>query len=160
MIVTLATTAMQAFQALQRDERVFSHANQVKNMLAQFGIAAGIALATLCMQWRSTVRFERLNESLSPSNPALAPALEQLTRHFAVLRNPAEAAQFASGAAGPAGDAGGHLDGGARLLSRRDADRSDMPRAGDGRAAGAQRADERSMNPLAPAGATHAVACE
>jgi MFS family permease len=96
VIVTLATTAMQAFQALQRDERVFSHANQVKNMLAQFGIAAGTALATLCMQWRSTVRFERLNESLSPSNPALAPALEQLTRHFAVLRNPAEAAQFAA----------------------------------------------------------------
>ena len=95
VIITLATTAMQAFQALQGDERVFSHANQVKNMLAQFGIAAGTALATLCMQWRSTVRFDRLSESLSPSNQALAPALEQLTRHFAVLRNPAAAAQLA-----------------------------------------------------------------
>jgi len=96
VIVTLATTAMQAFQTLQRDERIFSHANQVKNMLAQFGIAAGTALATLCLQWRSTVRFDRLAESLSPSNPALAATLEQLTRHLSGLRNPVEAAQLAT----------------------------------------------------------------
>lgn len=82
VIVVLATTAMQTFQTLQRDEATFSNANQVKNMLGQFGVAAGTALATLCMQWRSSVHFERLNESLSPSNPAVQQALEQMTRHF------------------------------------------------------------------------------
>ncbi|SEA79933.1 MFS transporter [Variovorax sp. YR216] len=95
VIVVLSTTAMQTFQTLQRDDTTFSHANQVKNMLAQFGIAAGTALATLCMQWRSSVRFTRLSESLSPSNPAVGQTLDQLTRHFAATHGPAEAPQIA-----------------------------------------------------------------
>jgi DHA2 family multidrug resistance protein len=95
VILLLATTAMQTFQTLQQDEAIFSHANQVKNMLAQFGIAAGTALATLCMQWRSTVRFARLNESLSASNPALQQTMETLTRFFAATQDPVSAPQMA-----------------------------------------------------------------
>lgn len=94
-IVVLSTTAMQTFQSVQHDEATFSHANQVKNMLAQFGVAAGIALATLCMQWRSTVRYARLAESLSSANTALQPALEQLGRHFAETFDAAAAPQLA-----------------------------------------------------------------
>ncbi|AMM26381.1 MFS transporter [Variovorax sp. PAMC 28711] len=95
IILALATTAMQTFQTVQQDERVFSHANQVKNMLAQFGVAAGMALATLCMQWRSSVRFTHLSESLSPSNTAFQEMLDRLTRHFAATADPVAAPRMA-----------------------------------------------------------------
>jgi DHA2 family multidrug resistance protein len=95
VIVVLSTTAMQTFQALQRDDTTFSHANQVKNMLAQFGMAAGVALATLCMQWRSTVHYTWLGESLSPSNLALQDTLVRLTQFFATTADPADASRLA-----------------------------------------------------------------
>jgi len=95
IIVVLSTTAMQTFQGVQHDEATFSHANQVKNILAQFGIAAGTALATLCMQWRSTVRYVRVAESLTSSNTALQPALDQLGRHFATTFDAVAAPQLA-----------------------------------------------------------------
>jgi DHA2 family multidrug resistance protein len=95
MLAVLPVTAMQTFLKLQHDEETFSHANQLKNMLAQFGIAAGMALATLLMQWRSNVHYTRLAESLSPSNLALGPALEQLTQGFAATQGPAAAPRMA-----------------------------------------------------------------
>ncbi|MDB5849562.1 MAG: hypothetical protein JWP29_3314 [Rhodoferax sp.] len=95
VIVVLATTAMQTFQTLQRDETTFSHANQVKNILGQFGVAAGIALATLCMQWRSSLHYARLGESLSAANPALAQTLTTLTQRFAAEGQVAEAPAMA-----------------------------------------------------------------
>jgi DHA2 family multidrug resistance protein len=95
VIAVLPVTAMQTFQKLQHDEATFSHANQLKNMLAQFGIAAGMALATLLMQWRSNVHYTRLAESLSPSNLALGPALEQLTQWFAATQGPSAAPRMA-----------------------------------------------------------------
>ena len=84
-----------SFASMQQDDTTFSHANQVKNMVAQFGMAAGVALATLCMQWRSSLHFVRLNESLSTSNPAVQDTLQQLTQHFASVSDPANAARFA-----------------------------------------------------------------
>ena len=95
VIAVLSTTAMQTFQALQHDDTTFSHANQVKNMLAQFGLATGMALATLCLQWRSSLHYARLSESLSPSNPALQQTLDQLTRYFATLRDAGSAPRLA-----------------------------------------------------------------
>jgi DHA2 family multidrug resistance protein len=95
VIVVLSTTAMQTFQTLQSDDTTFSHANQVKNMLAQFGMATGVALATLCMQWRSTLHYARLGESLSASNLALQDTLERLTQYFATTADPASAPRLA-----------------------------------------------------------------
>lgn len=95
VIVVLSTTAMQTFQTLQRDPTTFSHANQVKNMLSQFGIAAGMALATLCMQWRSTLHYARLSESLSATNLTLQATLATLTQYFASLHDPATASRMA-----------------------------------------------------------------
>jgi predicted MFS family arabinose efflux permease len=95
VIVVLATTATQTFQKLEQDDATFTHANQVKNMLAQFGIAAGIALATLCMQWRSTVRYARLAESLSPSSPGMQQALDPLIGFFAATHGPEAAPRMA-----------------------------------------------------------------
>jgi predicted chitinase len=95
VLAVLPVTAMQTFMKLQHDEETFSHANQLKNMLAQFGIAAGMALATLLMQWRSNVHYTRLAESLSPSNLALGPALEQLTQWFAATQGASVAQRMA-----------------------------------------------------------------
>ena len=95
VIAVLATTAMQTFQTLQHDEAVFSHANQLKNMLSQFGIATGIALATLVTQWRSTVHYAQLGESLSPSNQALQSTLDTMTRFFATTHSPVDASRLA-----------------------------------------------------------------
>ena len=95
VITVLATTAMQTFQKLQHDEAVFSHANQLKNMLAQFGIAAGVALATLVTQWRSTVHYVQLGESLSPSSLALQSTLDTLTHFFASTYDPVAAPRLA-----------------------------------------------------------------
>ncbi|MDI1273306.1 MFS transporter [Polaromonas sp.] len=95
VITVLSATAMQTFQTLPQDDSTFSHANQVKNMLAQFGLAAGMALATLCLQWRSSLHFTRLSESLSPSNPALQQTLEQLTRYFASTHDAGSAPRLA-----------------------------------------------------------------
>ena len=95
VIIVLSTTAMQTFQTLQRDDTTFSHANQVKNMLAQFGMAIGVALATLCMQWRSAVHNARLAESLSASNLALHDTLERLTQYFATSADPVNASRLA-----------------------------------------------------------------
>ena len=74
----LPTTAMQTFRDVQRDEATFSHANQVKSIVAQLMTAVGISLATLMLQWRSSVRYTQLAESLSAGNFALAPTLEAL----------------------------------------------------------------------------------
>ena len=95
VIVALSTTAMQTFKTLQHDEAAFSHANQVKNILAQFGVAAGTALATLCLQWRGNLHHARLVESLSPANPALQPALAAWTRWFASTEGEAAAPAMA-----------------------------------------------------------------
>lgn len=95
VILVLSTTAMQTYQSLQDDDTTFSHANQVKNMLAQFGLTAGMALATLCMQWRSSVRYTRLGESLSASNSAVQQTLDQMTRYFATTQDPAVAPRLA-----------------------------------------------------------------
>lgn len=95
MLAVLPVTAMQTFMKLQHDEEIFSHANQLKNMLAQFGIAAGMAVATLLMQWRSNVHYTRLAESLSPSNLALGSALEQLTQWFSSTQGASVAPRMA-----------------------------------------------------------------
>lgn len=95
LILVLATTAMQTFQTLPQDSRIFSHANQVKNMLAQFGIAAGFALATFCLQWRTTAHYTALGESLSRSNPVLQSSLDQLSQYFTLASGPGTAHQLA-----------------------------------------------------------------
>ncbi|MFM9923018.1 MFS transporter [Variovorax sp. H27-G14] len=95
VILVLATTAMQTFQTVPQDEATFSHANQVKNMLAQFGVAAGMALATLCLQWRGSVRATGLGESLAAANPVAQQTLDGLTQYFATHGDPGVAPRMA-----------------------------------------------------------------
>ncbi|MEJ8823714.1 hypothetical protein WKW80_17005 [Variovorax humicola] len=54
-----------------------------------------MALATLCMQWRSSVRYTRLGESLPSSNGAVQNTLDQMTQYFATTQDPALAPRLA-----------------------------------------------------------------
>lgn len=68
LLTVLPTAAMQTFRELEFDEAVFSNGQQLKNMLAQAGIALGIALATLGQQWRTAVHYTALNGQIATSN--------------------------------------------------------------------------------------------
>jgi hypothetical protein len=80
---------------MEHDESVFSHAQQLKNMMAQAGIAVGITLATIGQQWRTAVHYSTLSAQVNPYNPVFDATIEQLQRAFAASMAPAEAAKAA-----------------------------------------------------------------
>lgn len=69
IMLVLATTAMQTFKDVAHEEELFTHAQQVKNMLGQIAMAAGTSMATLFLQYRSTVHYGNINVNLTPGNP-------------------------------------------------------------------------------------------
>ena len=95
IVTAFATTATQTFKNIPEDEALLSHANQVKNMVAQFASAVGIAVATLLLQWRSTVRYTQLVERLGPDNPAWQATVDGLAQQFAATQGPQQATQMA-----------------------------------------------------------------
>lgn len=95
LLTVLPITAMQAFRQMEGDETLFSNAQQVKNMLAQGGIALGITLATLGQQWRTTVHYNVLNAQVAPDNPAYLDTIRHLQAALAGSVGPAQAAQIA-----------------------------------------------------------------
>jgi DHA2 family multidrug resistance protein len=96
VIAVLSTTALQTFRDVQKDETVFSHANQVKNVLAQFAVAAGTGIATLFIQWRTSLHYTRLGESLAAPSLALQDILRSLTERYGATADAASAAQMAT----------------------------------------------------------------
>ncbi len=78
LLTVLPVTAMQTFREMELDERLFSNAQQLKNMMGQAGIAVGITAATLGQQWRTTLHYSALSESLNPFNPVFAATLDSL----------------------------------------------------------------------------------
>ena len=98
MMFVLATTAMHTFREVSHHESVFSHAQQLKNMLAQFGGSVGISLATILMQTRTAMHSTSLNAHFVHGDPVYEQSLQQLTGAYA-----------AAGAANPAALAGAGL---------------------------------------------------
>ncbi|SEB25958.1 MFS transporter [Variovorax sp. YR216] len=96
VIAVLSTTAVQTFRDLQRDETLFSHANQVKNVLAQFGVAAGMCIATLFLQWRTTLHYVRVGESLGVWSAALQDTLRLLAQRYGAAQDPEAALRMAT----------------------------------------------------------------
>jgi len=99
VVLVQATTAIHGFSDLAHDEVAFMHGQQVKNMLSQFGIALGIAAATLLQQWRTAEHYAVLNRRFVSGDAELGRLLEQLTGAFGA----AMGAQGGTG--GPAGQA-------------------------------------------------------
>ncbi|TPG46323.1 MFS transporter [Rhodanobacter glycinis] len=95
LLTVLPIAAMQAFRQMENDETLFSNAQQVKNMLAQAGIALGISVATLGQQWRTTVHYNMLNAQVSPDNPVYLATIQHLQSALAASVGPVQAAQIA-----------------------------------------------------------------
>jgi MFS family permease len=95
IMLVLATTAMHTFREVQHHETVFSHAQQVKNMLAQFGSSLGIALATAGLQGGMAAHYTALSRHFVAGDPAYAEALHTLTESLA-QHGAAQAAALAS----------------------------------------------------------------
>ncbi len=66
----MAVTALHSFKDLQHDNVLFSNAQQLKNMLGQFGLALGSGCAAILLQQRGALHGARLAE-----NAAAAPAI-------------------------------------------------------------------------------------
>ena len=80
LMFVMATTAMHTFRDVQHDDAVLSHAQQLKNMLAQFGTALGVASSTLLLQWRSTEHYMSLATRIENGNPIYTQAVQTLSR--------------------------------------------------------------------------------
>jgi DHA2 family multidrug resistance protein len=83
LMFVMATTAMQTFRDVQHHESVLSHAQQIKNMMAQFGTAFGIAASTLMLQWRSTEHYSVLNNRFVAGDPIYTQTLHGLSQALA-----------------------------------------------------------------------------
>ncbi|MEO6972393.1 MAG: MFS transporter [Rhodoferax sp.] len=95
LLTVLPVSAMQTFREVDHDESVFSHAQQLKNMMAQAGIALGIALAAVGQQWRGAVHYETLAAHVSLSNPNFVDTLRHLEQALGTTTAAPQAAQVA-----------------------------------------------------------------
>lgn len=96
-LLVIPVTAMITFRGLEDDESVFANAQQVKNMLAQVAVAAGITLATLGQQWRTTVHYAVLNERVAASEPVYRELALRLQESLTQVAGAEQAAQMATG---------------------------------------------------------------
>ena len=58
----MATTAIHSFKDLQMDNVVFSHAQQLKNMMGQACLALGVGATNIALQERTALHLARLGE--------------------------------------------------------------------------------------------------
>jgi MFS family permease len=95
IILVMATTAIHAFRDLQHSEAVFSNAQQLKNMLSQFGIGLGIALATTGLQWRVGGHYAALGERFIAGGREFDIAMRQVSSVFDLGGDPLLASKLA-----------------------------------------------------------------
>lgn len=84
LMFVMATTAMHTFRDVQHHDAVLSHAQQLKNMLAQFGTAFGVASSTLMLQWRSTKHYTALAIRVENGNPIYTQMLHALSQALTI----------------------------------------------------------------------------
>ncbi|HET6804123.1 MAG TPA: arabinose ABC transporter permease, partial [Frateuria sp.] len=96
LLTVLPVAAMQSFRQVDQDEPAFSNAQQLKNMLAQAGVALGVALATLGQQWRTAVHYAVLDNRVRPGDPAYEAVFGPLRDGLSHLVGPAQATPMAA----------------------------------------------------------------
>ncbi|WP_321374927.1 MFS transporter [Pseudomonas extremaustralis] len=79
VMLVLATAAMQTFRDVTHHDTLFAHAYQIKSMLGQIAMAIGTTLATLFLQWRSTLQYNNLNGHFNPGDPLYQDSAQRLT---------------------------------------------------------------------------------
>jgi MFS transporter, DHA2 family, multidrug resistance protein len=83
MSMILVMAAIHTFKDVQSDDALFAHAQQVKNMVSQLGIASGSALAAVGLQWRIAHHYASLNMNFVVGNDAFAGTLAASTAQWA-----------------------------------------------------------------------------
>ncbi|WP_115895954.1 MFS transporter [Marinomonas pollencensis] len=78
-----ATAAAKTFGELENNEVMFSHGQQFKNMISQIGQSMGVALASIGLQWRTTVHYDLLNDRVTSHNPIYQKTLAQVADQYA-----------------------------------------------------------------------------
>jgi MFS family permease len=73
----MATAAIHSFKDLQADNVVFSHAQQLKNMLGQVGLALGVGVTNIALQDRTALHTARLAEKVMPLREGAADLMRQ-----------------------------------------------------------------------------------
>lgn len=79
LMFVMVTAAVQTFRDVQHHEAMLSHAQQLKNMMMQFGTALGVAASTLLLQWRSTEHYDVLNARFAIGDPIYTQTLHDLS---------------------------------------------------------------------------------
>lgn len=79
LIFVMSPITALGFRSLQQDEVLFSHAMQLRNMIAQLALSLGVTLGTVWMQWRTTFHFSVLGASYEPSRLAFSEAMASLS---------------------------------------------------------------------------------
>ncbi|MGO3346675.1 MAG: MFS transporter [Marinomonas sp.] len=77
------TAARKTFTELEHNPAVFSHAQQFKNMISQIGQSMGVALASIGLQWRTTVHYNVLNNNVTDGNAIFHSTLTQVATQYA-----------------------------------------------------------------------------
>lgn len=95
IMLVLATTAMQTFRDVAHEDKLFAHAQQVKNMLREIATAFGTCLATIFMQWRSTEQYNSLNVRFNHADPIFSAQLQHLTQYLSLSHESGLASQMA-----------------------------------------------------------------
>lgn len=95
VMLVMATTAMQTFRDVRHPDALFAHAQQVKNMLGQVVMAMGTSIATVFMQWRTTVHYDALNIRMTGQDQVFTPHLQQLTQFFSSSHETGQATRVA-----------------------------------------------------------------
>lgn len=95
VMLVLATAAMQTFRDVTHHDTLFAHAYQIKSMLGQIALAMGTTLATLFLQWRTTIQYNNLNGRFVSGDPLFQHDLGVLTQSLVAQSGEAIASQQA-----------------------------------------------------------------
>lgn len=79
LILVMSPITALGFRSLQQDEVLFSHAMQLRNMIAQLALSLGVTFGTVFMQWRTTAHFSSLGEFYRPDRWPFSDALASLS---------------------------------------------------------------------------------
>jgi DHA2 family multidrug resistance protein len=96
ILLVLATTAIHSFAGLQHDAVAFAHGQMLKNMMSQFGLALGIGVATLSLQWRTAQHMLQLGQRFDAGDARFARLFEQLSATIGPDMGPQQAARVAA----------------------------------------------------------------
>ncbi|MFS1286818.1 MFS transporter [Pseudomonas piscis] len=95
VMLVLGTAATQTFREASRDDKLLSHAQQIKSIFGQLAMASGTTIATVFSQWRTTEQYAALNANLMPGRPGYEQSSQVMGSHFSHFAEAGTAARMA-----------------------------------------------------------------